>query len=279
MSLSFGETYPQRCLITNRAIPHFIVPYGYTRYICIMGQQKDIEAEVSPVGRIEVRKTTFAENSELPIVEAPHRWFRIDGDKRGRTNVVFKHGRDRLKLKVDCYPWRLMHVNFFLVTDSHGTPTFNASGTHTHINRLDRVYRPQACIDFHRHLPTKAVSVSIDCSRRMNEAQENRMWDAFQAKVPTGSRGHDFFNIFVVKAWGGHDNSASGYNAWATSNGGLIVIDDVGIANATPVVPHEVGHSMGLEHSATAGYVMRQGSRKGWKLTWNEVKTVRGYVS
>lgn len=277
--LSFGETIPKRSLVTDRNPPHFIVPHGDPRYLCIRGAKPGIKVTVTPASRVDIRVMKAAETVDFPDVQGHYQWFRIYGGSHGRAKVVFEQGSDSLTLKCEVYHWRKMHVNFYLVKDKHGKPNFNGSQTGTHISRLDRVYRPQTCVDFHRHLPTKEVSVDIDCSKKMTAAQEQNMWDLFLGKTLRGVRGDNFFNIFVVKAWGGHDNSSTGYNAWATSHGGLIVIDDSALSNDGPVLPHELGHSLGLSHANSDGYVMRQGLNKGWKLTWDNVKTVRRFVS
>lgn len=278
MAISFDKTQPDRCLISDTATPHFVLPYLGLRWLCIKEATTALQISTATGGTAHVRPATATERADLPHVSGPHVWVRLVGQQEGEVAVTFREGTTTLNLTVNVLHWRWLSVNFYLVTDAHGTPTFNPSMTTEHVTRLDKVYRPQAAIDFSRHLSTKSVRVSMDCSVPMSNAEEDVMWQAFHDLTPNYCRGPSFFNIFVVKEWGGHDDPSTGYNAWATSHGVYLVIDDEGMANTTPVVPHEIGHGMGLEHFNTAGYVMKQGNTKGWKLTWDHVETVRRYV-
>ncbi len=278
VALEFSRTKPDRCLIADTSPPHFVLPYLGLRWLCIKGATSALTIALSDAGKAHLRLATASERSDLPPIPGPHVWIRLTGQNEGEITATFTEGADTLALKVNVLHWRWMAVNFFLVTDPHGTPSFNASETTLQVQKLDTVYRAQAAIDFRRHLPTKNVRVTMDCSLPMTAAQEDAMWDAFRDLTPSGARTGSSFNVFVVKEWGGHDDPDRGYNAWATSHGVYIVIDDEGMANTSPVVPHEIGHSMGLEHLNEAGYVMKQGTTKGWKLKWAHVETVRTYV-
>jgi hypothetical protein len=280
MALTFDKTQPDLCLITDTNPNHFILPYLGLRFLCIKGATSALTMSTNPAGKAHARLATSGERATLPSVTGTHAWVRLTGQEEGETRITFREGTESKELIVNVYPWKWLMVNFFLVTDANGRPTFNASQTGTHISRLDKVYRSQACIDFSRHLPTRRVSVSMNCSLPMTAAQETTMWNAFRDLTPNYVRTNRFFNVFVVKAWGGHDNPATGYDAWATSHGIYLIIDDAALSNTTPVLAHEIGHGMGLEHAGhVAGQVMIQGLTKGYKLKWTDVETVRGYVS
>ena len=278
MALSFSRSKPDRCLIADTSPPHFVLPYQGLRWLCIKGATSAIAIALSANGKAHLRLATASERADLPPISGPHVWIRLTGQNEGEITATFTEGAETLTLKVNVLHWRWMAVNFFLVTDAFGTPTFNASETTLEIQKLDTVYHAQAAIDFRRHLPTKNVKVNLDCSLPMTGAQEDAMWDAFRNLTPAACRTSSFFNVFVVREWGGHDDPDRDYNAWATSHGVYIVIDDQAFSNPGPVLPHEIGHSMGLEHLNEAGYVMRQGLEKGWKLKWAHVETVRTYV-
>src|SRR5438270_382614 len=84
---------------------------------------------------------------------------------------------------------------------------------------------------------------------------------------PRNWRDRTSFNVFCVRNWGGHDDPAKKYDAWATNHGSWLIIDDFALSDHGPVLAHEIGHGLGLKHTTRNGYVMRQGLDKGKRLT------------
>jgi len=275
MALSVAYSKPDLAFLPDETPIRFIMPFLGERFYCIVGADSSLKIAFTH-GTIHARLATAAEAPPMPISNK-YVWLRVVGQKEGEADLTLTQGADTLQIKVNVLHWRWLHVNFYITTDANGTPSFNSSQTAAQVKILDRIYRSQACVDFARQL-TKSITVTSDCSKvAMTNAEESAMWAEFLKKTPADVRGKTFFQVFCVKAWGGHDTTA-GYNAWATSNGIQIIIDDFGYSKSSPVLAHEMGHSLGLDHTNNDGFLMRQGDKKGPKLTWAQVQTVRTYV-
>lgn len=253
--------------------PVLMVPLGGTNYVQLRSTGSLKGANADPADDSVATANVIGEmTSKYPVIA-------VRGRKHANTLVTVSVGAQKVKFVAAVRRKLTRKVDFVFVTDAQGhKPSTPVADTKKQIARLDRLYIPQANIDFSLHT-TRRLKMDVAFGKRLTAAQQKAMWAAMRKVAHVGNESRLHWTVFVVKKFDAADSHA--FDAWGMNPFGvnLGVLDDGAMASPTPVMAHECGHSFGLHHVKTPGLILKQGNDKGDRLYWYQVHWAREFLN